>query len=439
MEVVKSITSSFTSPATKTRSFRAVVVLLVVISAVVDYALPLLVEYTEIDWKAYMSEVEGPILHSEYDYALLKGDTGPLVYPAGFVYVFGLLWYVTSSGLDIGRAQRIFGFLHVILIAVVCAIYLGVFFRGNQQRTRTIVQLVQLGMLVVSKRIFSIFSLRLFNDGVEALCVYVATLAMTRDRYVVGCVFFSIAVSVKMNALLFAPGLAVLLLQRFGWRGFIQLVFLMGIIQLVLAAPFLYHHPLNYLKGSFDLSRVFLHEWSVNFQFLDQELFRSSALAASLLATTLLTWVLFGDSKWTNFGLFRLLTTLATPPDEPLDPYHVVRVMFESNFVGICFSRSIHYQFYVWYYHTLPFLAFLPLWKTSELEAPWRTAIVLLCGAASMCAIEYCYVSFPLRSSVSIVWHVAHTSLLVARLAVVPRVDTLTAVVVATSKKSKDD
>ena len=34
---------------------------------------------TEIDWKAYMQEVEG-VLNGTMDYLLLKGDTGPLVY-----------------------------------------------------------------------------------------------------------------------------------------------------------------------------------------------------------------------------------------------------------------------------------------------------------------------------------------------------------------------
>lgn len=33
---------------------------------------------TEIDWKAYMSQVEG-VLNGTYDYTQLQGDTGPLV------------------------------------------------------------------------------------------------------------------------------------------------------------------------------------------------------------------------------------------------------------------------------------------------------------------------------------------------------------------------
>ena len=38
----------------------------------------LVISDTEIDWKAYMQEVEG-VFNGTFDYVQLKGDTGPLV------------------------------------------------------------------------------------------------------------------------------------------------------------------------------------------------------------------------------------------------------------------------------------------------------------------------------------------------------------------------
>ena len=49
-----------------------------------------------------------------------------------------------------------------------------------------------------------------------------------------------------------------------------------------------------------------------------------------------------------------------SPSSPPPPTADIVSIMFTSNFVGVAFARSLHYQFYSWYYHTLPFL----IWST---------------------------------------------------------------------------
>lgn len=47
-----------------------------------------------------MEEVYG-YLNGERNYMKLEGGTGPLVYPAGFVYIFSALYHVTNEGTNI--------------------------------------------------------------------------------------------------------------------------------------------------------------------------------------------------------------------------------------------------------------------------------------------------------------------------------------------------
>ena len=71
------------------------------------------VPYTEIDWKAYMQEVEGVIVNGTTDYSLLKGDTGPLVYPAGFIWFFAGLYKLTNAGTNIKLGTMINGNVYI--------------------------------------------------------------------------------------------------------------------------------------------------------------------------------------------------------------------------------------------------------------------------------------------------------------------------------------
>eukprot|EP01112_Ceratiomyxa_fruticulosa_P001998 TRINITY_DN12141_c0_g1_i1.p1 TRINITY_DN12141_c0_g1~~TRINITY_DN12141_c0_g1_i1.p1 ORF type:complete len:407 (-),score=57.06 TRINITY_DN12141_c0_g1_i1:57-1229(-) len=352
------------------------------------------VAYTEIDWKAYMQEVEG-FLDGEYDYMNLKGDTGPLVYPAGFVYIYSLLYRITNGGLDIRLAQYIFAFVYSLFSLVVFAIY----YQSKNPPWLLI-------PLVLSKRLHSIFVLRLFNDVFAMLFLYIAIYLFNKNKWSLGCILFSLGVSVKMNVLLFAPGLFLLLLNRFGFVQTILKIVLCGVVQLILGAPFLLTFPYSYLYRSFELGRKFFFKWTVNWRFIDEGVFLSSYFAIALLILHLGFLLLFFRKKWSkNFAL---------------TPENIVSILFTSNFIGIIFCRTLHYQFYVWYFHTIPYLLYHTIY-----HPVFSIPLMLL--------IENSWLTFPSTIDSSLILFLCHSVILFG----VYKKENVENVVVSKRKKDK--
>uniref|UniRef100_A0A8D0EP61 Dol-P-Man:Man(5)GlcNAc(2)-PP-Dol alpha-1,3-mannosyltransferase n=1 Tax=Strix occidentalis caurina TaxID=311401 RepID=A0A8D0EP61_STROC len=350
---------------------------------------PLVAAYTEIDWKAYMEEVEG-FANGTLDYTQLKGDTGPLVYPAGFVYIFLGLYYVTGRGTDIRLAQYLFAGLYLLNLLLVFRIYC---------RTNKVPPYVFFFMCCASYRIHSIFVLRLFNDPVAMAILFLAINLFLEERWSWGCFLFSLAVSVKMNILLFAPGLLFLLLQRFGLLGCIPKLCICALLQVVLGLPFLLVNPVGYLTRSFDLGRQFQFKWTVNWRFLPEEVFQNRAFHATLLLAHLAGLGLFALHRW-HRSKESILALLKDPAERKhtSPPLTIVFVLFSSNFLGVCCSRSLHYQFYVWYFHTLPYL----LWCTPTNKLAHMPKVLLL-GV-----IELCWNTYPSTVCSSLSLHICH-------------------------------
>ena len=88
--------------------------------------------------------------------------------------------------------------------------------------------------------------------------------------------------------------------------------------------------------------------------------------------------------------------TLMEAGKRPTSSLEIVTMMFVSNFIGIICARSLHYQFYVWYYHQLPLLVHC-------CEINWLMSIPLLLG------IEYCWNVYPstvTSSSILVLIHI---------------------------------
>jgi alpha-1,3-mannosyltransferase len=108
------------------------------------------------------------------------------------------------------------------------------------------------------------------------------------------------ALSIKMSILLYLPGLLVISFKRGGLLWTLRHLSTIILSQVLLALPFLRDNPWSYFQASFDLQRVFLYKWTVNWRFVDEETFLSPMWAKALLIGHATTLAAFGLLKWCN-------------------------------------------------------------------------------------------------------------------------------------------
>lgn len=153
---------------------------------------------TEIDWTTYMQQV-ALYQAGERDYTAIKGDTGPLVYPAGHVYIYSLLHELTNKGQNIALGQYIFAGIYIATLIVVLSCY-----------TKAGAPPYLLPLLVLSKRLHSVYMLRMFNDGIATLAMWLAIFFFQRRQLTIATTVWSLGVGVKMSLLLLAPAVVII-------------------------------------------------------------------------------------------------------------------------------------------------------------------------------------------------------------------------------------
>lgn len=165
---------------------------------------------TEIDWIAYMQEVKSYLM-GERNYENMYGDTGPLVYPAGFVYIFSVLYWLTNQGVDIQKGCHVKSLMNCFNVVIFCLEWLESYFHNSVFKLYTTGQYIfaavyvlslmtvlalyrsgglessKIGsyvtlLLLLSKRIHSIYILRMFNDCVAVAFGYSAVLLFTMNK-----------------------------------------------------------------------------------------------------------------------------------------------------------------------------------------------------------------------------------------------------------------
>ncbi|KAI0724112.1 mannosyltransferase [Fomitopsis betulina] len=381
---------------TDPRYFYVLAALVLVEDALLTQLIIRFVPYTEIDWETYIYQLE-LYLKGERDYSLITGPTGPIVYPAGHVHIHHAVFRLTDSGTNLEAGQQIYAVLYLALLALTCGIY------GRAGGVPNWV----LMLLPLSKRLHSIFILRLFNDCWVTVFSHAAVLAYAHAFDLVGTVLLGCALSVKMSALLYLPGLLVVLFKRRGLVGTLLHVTVLVSTQIIAGLPFLLAHPRSYLKYSYEFSRAFLYKWTVNWRFVGEETFLSNWWARGLLAAHIATLVAFGLFKWCRRegGALQVISNgISNPLRHPegcvVSSDYTTTVLFTSNLIGILFARSLHYQFYSWYAMQRPFLV-------------WRTRYPIVLKLALLFAIEYAWNVYPSTTLSSAVLCAANAALVI--------------------------
>ncbi|KAL4887469.1 glycosyltransferase [Aspergillus karnatakaensis] len=310
------------------------------------------VPYTEIDWTTYMQQIR-LYLAGERDYTRIGGSTGPLVYPAAHVYSYSLLYRITDEGRDIFFGQIIFAFLYLITLTVVMACY---------RRVGAPPYLFPL--LVLSKRLHSVYMLRLFNDGVAALAMWVSIWLFIKRKWTPAVVVWSLGIGIKMSLILLAPAVMVLLALGSDIWACIKLAVLALGIQLALAIPFLQTNPNGYFERAFEFGRQFMFKWTVNWRFIPEEIFLSRGFWWSLIALHLLILAVFGITSFlrpseTSLPNFVGKFLGGRHRGVALHSSFIMAVLLTSLSIGLLCARSIHYQFFAYLSWATPFL----LWR----------------------------------------------------------------------------
>lgn len=168
-----------------------------------------------------------------------------LRYPALHLYTYTALHQLLPRTDRVRPAQFIFLGNYLLTLVLVAALY----YLSGRRRHYPQILLIP---LTLSKRAHSIALLRLFNDPLAMVLLYASILGMMiggKRGWRIGCllyrwdspkstlILYSLALGIKMNILLFFPGLLVLLFQYRGIFGTIESIALIASVQVIQLTP----------------------------------------------------------------------------------------------------------------------------------------------------------------------------------------------------------
>ena len=246
--------------------------------------------------------------------------------------------------------------------------------------------------------------LRCFNDCFATFFLWLAIFFLQRRNWYLGTLAYTWGLGVKMSLLISLPAIGVVLLLGSGFATSLALAAVIGLVQVLIAVPFLAENPWGYLGRAFELSRQFLFKWTVNWRFVGEELFLGKGFSLVLLGLHAATLLVFITTRWLKPGrkpfthIIGAILTGRSPftkqeqqgISREVTTRFIMTTLLTANTIGLLFARSLHYQFYSYLAWSTPFLL-------------WRSGVHPALQYAMWCVQEWAwnvYPSTPLSSGV---------------------------------------
>ena len=324
------------------------------------------------------------------DYFELRGIQGPWHYPVLHLYTYTLIYWMTDDVYNPYPAIILATVTHLLVAYLAVKIYQEAF--GKNSRNVLLVTICCLGTTTTANA--TKFA---FWDSLNVMFIYLCIYMLQKGYSYLGFTFFYIALAYKLNVLLYLPGIMFIVsLNKGVWVSI--LCFLLWIVcHFILALQFTIHNYQTYFTRAFSIAKKFSLTGSIGHFWIGKHerhrfqepwfaLLFALAIFLNLLYVLIVRWapLLHPERK---FGLTIFLDSIGLIPCRKqskigkISPYFVAEVMFLSNLIGIVWARTVHRQFMIWYWFSIPFLAYSSIITNRILLSTVIMSMIMLNGS----------------------------------------------------------
>ncbi|EFA78114.1 hypothetical protein PPL_08762 [Heterostelium album PN500] len=300
----------------------------------------------------------------DFDYSHFMHYHGPCTYPAGFLYLYGILYYLTGRG-SLQAFQIIWALMEIcnfITIKKIC--------------DRLKLPIILAILPIISNRLH-LYNVRVvINDFPSTFILHLSILLLLNKQYKRFSVLFSFLVSLKLNYIFYSPAILFIFANTLPFSSILTNLFIMGALQIIIGIPFLLTNPIAYITIAYDISRTLLWEKTRNFKFVGRVIYDSSYFNITLLLLLITTIIIFLIRMWITLDNLKSDHKSSTSAktansttsiinsniaNENIKLYRDRAMLFVFlfvNFLAITFARGLYTPFLCWYFYTYPIVLY---------------------------------------------------------------------------------